>query len=397
MAGLASASPHAPVLPPVTPGDPVTGDAMDAVGVGAGPIGGPGEGPSTGPGGGTTPTPTPSPTPTPTPTPSPGPGDDGTDGGAGLPAGSAQTFLDMLTTATTPEAIEAQNIILRRIALQGDVIPSRVPPPRNITEIGGYLNLLTTLNEIDMRSQVLAGILGVAGPIPPLGWIGMGTPLTFSSVVNDRPAGAVQPGLPVTIPVRSDFAAPLRSAMQALHDRGAMLPMVAGPLALPAAGGIGASLLDPLDYIGRTLRLAAACALTDATTDALALIRVTGTTDPFQLAARSTGTPAVAVPTADYDALQRSGSSVTTVAITAAPMVMLGPVLAGAGFYSKTPLPAPTATEPDSWAKLVNVGGLSLGTPLGSELRLLHSETEIAGSAFAAWQSWQWNGTAFSP
>jgi len=363
---------------------------MDAAGVGAGPIGGPGTGPSSGPTGGTTPTPT--------PTPEPGTGDTGA--GAGLDAfatATAQTVLDILTTATTPDALEAQNIILRRLALQGDVIPSRVPPPRNITEIGGYLNLLTTLNEIDMRSQVLAGILGVAGPNPPLGWVGAGTPLTFSAIVNDRPPGTAQPSLPVTIPVRSDFAGPLRSAMQALHDRGALLPMVSGPLALPPAAGFGASLLDPLDYIGRTLHLSVASALTDATTDALALVRAAGTTDPFQLAARSTGTPAVTVPPADYDAMQRSGGTFSTVTINAASMVMLGTILAGAGFYPRTPLPVPTATEPDAWARLVNVGGLSLGTTLGSELRLLHSQSEIAASAFAASQSWQWNGTAFSP
>ena len=50
------------------------------------------------------------------------------------------------------------------LALQGDVIQSRIPAPRNITEIGGYLNLLQTLGQAEMRTQTLAGALGVAGP-----------------------------------------------------------------------------------------------------------------------------------------------------------------------------------------------------------------------------------------
>src|SRR5207253_9484342 len=137
---------------------------------------------------------------------SPPPG--GSGGGDTFAATAGTSFLDILKTAVSPDALEAQNIILRRIALQGDVIPSRVPPPRNITEIGGYLNLLTNLNELDMRSQVLAGILGVAGPNPPLGWISTSTPLDFSPLVNDRPKGAAQASLPVTVPIRSDFIAP---------------------------------------------------------------------------------------------------------------------------------------------------------------------------------------------
>ena len=45
---------------------------------------------------------------------------------------------------------------------------SRIPPPRNVSEIGGYFNLLSSLNETTMREQALAGILGVAGPAQPL-------------------------------------------------------------------------------------------------------------------------------------------------------------------------------------------------------------------------------------
>src|SRR5215469_11731112 len=82
----------------------------------------------------------------------------------GLTGQLVQTLIGLVQNASSPNAIEAQNMILRRMALEGDVIGSRIPPPRNISEIGGYINLLGTLQETAMREQALAGILGVAGP-----------------------------------------------------------------------------------------------------------------------------------------------------------------------------------------------------------------------------------------
>lgn len=63
---------------------------------------------------------------------------------------------EILRSSTSPDTLQAQQILMRRLALEGDVVPSRVPAPRNITEIGGYFNLLETLNETTMRSQALA-------------------------------------------------------------------------------------------------------------------------------------------------------------------------------------------------------------------------------------------------
>src|SRR5580693_418950 len=77
-------------------------------------------------------------------------------------------LLAMIQANNSPDAAAAQSILLRRLALQGDVVGSRIQAPRNITEIAGYLNLLDTLGESAMREQTLAGILGVAGPIPSL-------------------------------------------------------------------------------------------------------------------------------------------------------------------------------------------------------------------------------------
>lgn len=403
MARNATAKRNSPDSPPqrpeAVPDDPVTAEDLANAGSGTGPVGGTGEGPSGGPVGVEDPLPTPNPGPTPTPTPAPEPGGDGGPVDTGkFATEAAQALFGLLRSSNSPEAQEAEAIILRRLALQGDVIPSRVPPPLNITEIGGYLNLLTNLNELDMRSRVLAGILGVAGPTQPLDYIGSSTLLSLVPVVNDRPSGPWQAGLPVTVLVRSDFAGLLREALEALHAQGAQLPMMAGPYALPPAGGPVATLVDPLDYLGRTLRLAAATALNDAANDPLALVREAGTTGPFRLAARSDGSGTTEVPTADWEALQTAPGGITQVTLTGARFVPLAEALAATGFVpGGAPVTGPASAEPRDWAKWNNTAGLTATTRLDDELRLLHSQTEIAASALASKRNWHWTGSEFAP
>ena len=64
--------------------------------------------------------------------------------------------------------------ILKRIANESDVKPSRIPAPMNITEVGGYINLLRKLEKEQqqqnaaytrMLEQTLASILGL--PVQP--------------------------------------------------------------------------------------------------------------------------------------------------------------------------------------------------------------------------------------
>ena len=67
----------------------------------------------------------------------------------------------LLEQEVSPEMMEIKRMILRRIATESDVQPSRIPAPLNITEIGGYFNLLTKLNQQEMLRQTLASILGL--------------------------------------------------------------------------------------------------------------------------------------------------------------------------------------------------------------------------------------------
>ena len=160
------------------------------------------------------------------------------------------SLINLVQANNSPDAIAAQSILMRRLALEGDVVGSRIPPPKNISEIGGYLNLLGTLGETAMREQTLAGVLGVAGPTPALGFQSA-QPLSMVSLPNDRPAGTAQPSLPLSILVRSDFSNAFLGAMQTLHAQGAMLPC-SGPaaIALPPGGPGSVSTLRPLAVSG---------------------------------------------------------------------------------------------------------------------------------------------------
>jgi hypothetical protein len=387
--------------PGAGPGGSGPGSGPGGGGPGSGPSGGgpgagPGAGPGSGPSGGG-------------PSGGPGAGPGGTQGSATGTTGTAGTsdafannaagsLLSLVTSATSGDALEAQNIILRRIALEGDVVPSRVPAPLNITQIGGYINLLGKLNEAAMRSQVLAGILGVAGPSNAAGWVSAKPPFTFSMLPNDRPEGAAQRTLPTTVPVRSDFVHAFLEMRKAVHDRGCLLPLMGGPSGLPMTMLDPTAPLDPMPYLGRTLLLAANCALTDPATDALVLARASGGSDPYRVALNGTGIASAGVTAANYDALQAASTGLKSVALTGAKLVFLDPLIAAAGFYPASPPPQPASAADTAWATYTSIAGLVAGrTRLGDELASLYSWTDIGGSIFAPMTSYVWNGTEFAP
>lgn len=306
--------------------------------------------------------------------------------------------MNLLNSSTSPDSLEAQNILLRRLALEGDVVGSRVPPPRNITEIGGYLNMLGTLKEGAMREQALAGILGVAGPTPAQGWIDGTMPLSMVSLVNDRPAGPAQPSIPVNFLVRSDFVSAVQGALKTLHATGATLPFTGPPVITLPPGSAGASLpSNTLYYLGRTLTVAPQAALVAPATDPIALIRASGTSDPFAVAANVLNPGTTPVTPGDYDALQCTPTTATTVSLTAASFVPVAPILAQAGFYPASPLPQPAKSTDTAWATFTNITGLTAGlTLLGDELGMLYSPSTIAASVFASMLNLMWNGATFA-
>jgi hypothetical protein len=316
----------------------------------------------------------------------------------GLSSQLVGSIVSLLQTASSPDAAEARNMILRRLALQGDVVGSRIPPPKNISEIGGYINLLASLKQYEMRSQMLAGILGVAGPSQPLGWDSGDPPLAFVSLTNDRPVCAGQAGIPLTFNVRSDFCTAVQSVVDALHQRGCALPF-SGPavLVLPPAAPGQTVPDDVLPYLGRTLSLATTAALADPASDPLLLVRPAGTSGPFQVAAQVISPGVVAVNPGSYDALQCGQQSCAVVAVGSAQLVAVAGFLAAAGFYLPSPLPTPSSSRSGQWARLTNVTGLVPGTTtLGDELSLLYKTSAINRSIFASALHRVWNGTGFA-
>lgn len=303
----------------------------------------------------------------------------------------------ILESAISPEMLHVQQLILRRLALSGDLFPSRVPAPLNITQIGGYLNLIE--NDPVMRSQVLASTLGVAGPNPSPGYDPTLPPLYFVAQPNHRPVGAPQAATPVEFRVRNDFAGPLTAALATLHDSGFALPVLAADAPLPPVFPGVAPPSDLLPYLGRVLELVPTAALVDPTTDPLAVGQLAGTGPQVVVARQVDATaPSAGTPTAAAYALWSCTATACTQASVTDKFVAIAPLLSGAGWTQANPLPAPvSAADTKGWNRFVNGTGLVAGrTTFGDELRLLYSLGQIAASSVRERQDWVWDGTAFA-
>jgi hypothetical protein len=317
------------------------------------------------------------------------------------PSTADERALDALTkvleSAISPEMTEAQRLILRRLATAGDLFPSRVPAPLNITQVGGYLNLVA--DDPVLSAQVLASALGVAGPNPTPGFDPTLPPLYFVTRTNDRPAGPAQASTPVQLRVRNDFAAPFDAAVAVVHDLGATLPVLAAEAPLPPLGPSGTPPpADVLGILGRRLTLVPGAALVDPTTDPLAVGQLGGAGPQLSLARRldptapQAGTIAVAA-----HALWTCDATTCTQSTVTDAFVDLDPVLAAAGWHRAQPLAAPvTSSDTKGWNTWTNVTGLVAGaSTVGAELRMLYSAGQIAASSVRELQDLVWDGTDF--
>ncbi len=304
---------------------------------------------------------------------------------------------DILRTSTSPDALAAQNLLLKRMALEGDVFPSRVPPPKNITEVGGYLNLLETLNEPEMRTQALAAILGVAGPNPIPGFVPTGPVLYDVMRANDRPAGAAQPTIPVQFRIRNDFAPAFDAALKTIHDAGCMLPILSAAPDLPPATSGAAPPADLLPFLGRTLDLMPTAALADPDADALAVARLDGTAT-LLVAARlidATAPQAGTVATQKWVAWKCDANACaeSTADRKYLPLV---PILNAAGWYQPALVAPAKLASPGNWSRWTNVTGLVAGTSrFGDELGQRFARAEIASSVLRDALDWVWDGQTF--
>jgi len=317
-----------------------------------------------------------------------------------LPASAyTQRLVDALVTAvenaTSPEMMAAQAVMVRRLAMAGDVAPSRLPAPLNITQLGGYLNLLKKEKEDVLRRQVLSSLLGVAGPVDITGLL-TAPVLFFLTKANDRPAGNAQATIPVSVSVRSDFSAAFDAALKAVHDAGCTLPLLRANLPLPPTVTPPASSL--LGYLGRSLEIMPTTALVAPDADPIALARLTAG-GPLEVVARqldATAPLAATVVQQDWTAWTCDYVTCTEGAAMRA-YLSLTAILNGSGWYGAAAANPVSLSQQGSWNVWTNITGLVPGvTTFGEELRLLYSESAIAASSVRDSVGLVWDGVAFS-
>lgn len=317
-------------------------------------------------------------------------------------AGVVDALVELMRAGARPDVLEAQRLLLQRLANQGDLFPSRVPAPKNITEVGGYLNLLSDAGQLDMRTSAVASALGIAGPPPGAATQARAVPVGFVDAPNDRPAGAAQPSIPPLISLRADFLAPLQAAMAALHAQGCALPLRAPRATLPASqpgatpGGLDLDAV--LAALGRSLEVFPGTVLVDPAADPLAIARPEApATEPLRLVARELDGGTL-VAEASWVAVRASGSTTVNDAPAPRRYVEVAPLMQAAGWIHPTPLvlPANLAIR-GTLTRFVNLTGLVAGeTTLGQELGLLYAPAAIARSALGAFTGFLWNGTSFA-
>jgi len=313
-------------------------------------------------------------------------------------ADAVSALIDVIDKGTAPSMLDEQRILMERIALEGNVIPSRIKPPQNITEVGGYINLLESLNEKDAEAEMLASILGIAGANYGPGAFAEPPAIAFARIANDRPDGPAQMTVPTHVTVRADFVDDFQAAMKSLHDLGCMLPLLSPARALPAAVAGSQSTADVLALLGRAVDVVPACISADPDNDALALARKPpGGAAPYTLVARELdGGTLVASDT--WEALKCDANACTP-SSAARRYQPVAPLFAPAGWYPQLTYAAATSNKAlGSATRLINVTGLVQGvTNLGEELALLYTRAQITQSALASQTGYVWDGSAFSP
>jgi hypothetical protein len=259
-------------------------------------------------------------------------------------ADAVSALIDVIDKGTAPPMLEAQRILMERIALEGDVIPSRIQAPQNITQIGGYINLLEDLNQRDAQAEMIASILGIAGANYGPGAFAEPPPVPFIRIANDRPIGNAQMTIPTHITMRADFLDAFQAALKSLHEVGCMLPLLAPARALPAATPGTQQNVDYLLLLGRTLDVVPATVATDPDNDALAFARKPpGGVGPYELVARELDGGAL-VASDTWEAF-KCDASTCTASSGARQYQPLAPLLAPAGWYPQQTYTAPASLK----------------------------------------------------
>ena len=295
-------------------------------------------------------------------------------------------LLEIIRQETSPEASQARAQILRRMALEGDVVPSRIPAPLNITQIGGYINLLERNGHDDLSYRLLASTLGLPTSNIESKLYQTQPVQFFVQLDGDRPTCAQMPSFPLSFAIRSDFRPAFAAVQRIFHEAGAGIPFVNTRRALPELDEPLPELTRALDIIGRCLDIASFAAVVDPEKDPVIIAReADGSGAIFGRAGH-----AVALSTHDAYVITEEGA-LDTVSVSG-PFIYLTPLLNQAGWFSSYGI----EEHPLLMLRLRNTTGLMPGlSTYGNELSLLYTRAQIVASCVRDMLDWVWNGQAF--
>lgn len=323
---------------------------------------------------------------------------DQTPADAVMQADLIAAIVDILQRTNSPAIQRSRELIAQRLAIAGDVAPSRIPAPRNITEIGGYINLLTDYGEDEQRARMLAAALGIAGPRVNFPQPGTTPPLFFAAREQRPPGGPGQPSFTLGFTMRSDFIGVFEAAVQGLSQAGAALVLLTPLRVLPPLGSSVATGAAQLDLIGRRLLLAPAAALIDPEQDPLSVSRPAAG-GAFAVMARVLDAAAAgdAAPAeAEWVSWACTAETCDERATTDA-RVPLAPSLNAAGWFLPAALENPASSAaPGNWNEWWNLTGLVPGiTRFGDELAALYPAEQILQSSVRDLADLLWTGSGF--
>ncbi|MEO1171631.1 MAG: hypothetical protein AAFX94_06225 [Myxococcota bacterium] len=305
------------------------------------------------------------------------------------------TVLELLKTPDDPALAEAQALLARRIATSSALSAARIPPPQNITEVGGYLNLLEAAGEDTLRLQAVAGALGLAGPMDTPFRPG-GPDIGFASIDGLRITSQAQAAAPPTIEVRADFSGPLETVLTRVRGLGLELPLLSTRSPLPAYDQPITDQDALMELIGRRLRIAPSTALIDPTTDGVLVANGASGIEVHLRRVDDGAAQAADVAEVTLDTFICSDTECSPLSLTshAEP---LAPLLAVAGWFPGPRSAPQTLSTPGAWDSFYNATGLVVGeTTYGDELSRIFTGPQIAASGARHRLGAVWNGTEFA-
>ena len=298
-------------------------------------------------------------------------------------------LLEIIKQESSPDIIKAKNLLLRRMAEEERMIPSRIPAPINISEIGGYINLLEKHSHGDLSYKMLASVLGVPISEYSSATFDREPILFFSTVLADRPACPQVSSLPLSFTMRIDFLQAFNPILATARALGGAIPICCEPMPLPGLSESVPMGDSALRIVGRTLELAPTAAFLDPASDPIVVEKSnSGGNIRVLLRIKEGARSSVSA----YKILEETVELVETTGI----FVSADELLAKAGWYPLRRSDSGTIENLPSVLNYYNMTSLFKNrTTFGDDLRKLFSDSQISASSAREVLNAIWNGSEF--